>query len=96
MERTIASIKEFLAMRSAGTLVKPCLAMPLEALDPLTLVPRMGMDCLAGDAEALGEFINSVIVQLVVFEESLSLFAHGNTFPGMSITSSWRKVSPMS
>jgi hypothetical protein len=36
--------------------------MLLEALDTLTLVPRMGMGCLAGDAEGLGEFTNGVIV----------------------------------
>ena len=40
------------------------------------------MGGLAGDAEGFGEFRDGVIVQLVVFEDSLLLFAHGNTSPG--------------
>jgi hypothetical protein len=42
----------------------------------------MGLRCLMGYAEAFGWFADGVLVQLVVFEESLSLFTHGNTFPG--------------
>ena len=62
-------------MRPTRVLVKLGLAVLLEPIDPL-------MGGLAGYAEAFGELANGVIVQLLVFEESLSLFAHGNTFPG--------------
>ncbi len=37
---------------------------------------------LPGDHEPFCEFRDGVVVQLVVFEKSLPLFAHGNTFPG--------------
>ena len=40
------------------------------------------MGCLAEYAEAFSEFSDGVIIKLVVFEESLSLFALGNTGPG--------------
>jgi len=40
------------------------------------------MGGLAGYAEAFGKFRDGVVIQLIVFEESLSLFAHGNTSPG--------------
>jgi len=63
------------AVRPTRVLVKLGLAVLLEPIDPL-------MGGLAGYAEAFGELANGVIVQLLVFEESLSLFAHGNTFPG--------------
>ena len=69
-------------MRPTGVLVKPGLAVLLEAVDPLTLVPRMGMGGLAGYAEAFGKFRDGVVIQLIVFEESRSLFAHGNPSPG--------------
>lgn len=49
--------------------------MLLEPVDPFR-------DCLTGYAEAFGEFADGIIVQLIVFEKSLSLFAHGNIFPG--------------
>lgn len=62
--------------------MKPGLAVLLEPVDPLTLVPGMGMGGLAGYAEAFGEFRDAVVVQFVVFEESTSLFGHGNTSPG--------------
>jgi hypothetical protein len=62
--------------------MKAALTVLLVAVDPLTLVPRMGMGRLAGNAEAFGQLRNAVIVQLVVFEETLSLLAHGNTSPG--------------
>ena len=42
------------------------------------------MGCGSGDPKTFGEFGYGVIVQLVVFEESLSLFAHGDTSPGMA------------
>ena len=42
--------------------------------------PLMG--CLAEYAEAFSKFSDGVIIKLVVFEESLSLFARGNTGPG--------------
>src|SRR3990170_1887266 len=38
--------------------------------------------CPSGDAKSFGELGHGVVVQLVVFEEPLSLFAHGNTSPG--------------
>jgi hypothetical protein len=44
--------------------------------------------CLAGNAEAFGEFYDGVVIALVVFEETLSLLAHGNTFSGHGHTSS--------
>jgi hypothetical protein len=37
---------------------------------------------------------NGAVVQLVVFEESRSLLAHGDTSPGHHLL--WEKVSPMS
>ena len=40
------------------------------------------MGCLAESAEAFSKFSDGVIIRLVVFEESLSLFALGNTGPG--------------
>jgi len=56
--------------------------MLLEPADSSTLVPTMGMGNLMGYAETFDEFADGVLVQLVVFEDSLSLFTHGNTFPG--------------
>jgi len=40
------------------------------------------MGRLTGYTETFDEFADGVLVQLVVFEDSLSLFTHGNTFPG--------------
>ena len=60
---------------SISELVKAALTVLLVAVDPL-------MGCLAGYAEAFSELGDRVVVQLVVFEKSLSLFAHGNTSPG--------------
>ena len=62
--------------------MKPGLAVLLEPVDPLTLVPRMGIRGGSGDPETFSELGYGVIIQLVVFEESLSLFAHGDTSPG--------------
>ena len=39
------------------------------------------MGRLTGYTETFDEFADGVLVQLVIFDESLSLFAHGNTFP---------------
>jgi len=63
------------AARPAGALMKAALTVLLVPVDPL-------MGRLAGNAEAFGQLRNAVIVQLVVFEETLSLLAHGNTSPG--------------
>ncbi len=43
-------------------------------------------------APVFGYLGDGVIIQLVIFEESLSLFARGNTFPAP--TSSWRMCYP--
>ena len=55
--------------------MKAALAVLLVPLNPL-------MGCRAGNTETIGELGDRVLVQLIVFEESLPLFAHGNTFPG--------------
>ena len=55
--------------------MKTAVTILLEAVDPL-------IGCLPGDAETFSQFGNGVVVQLEIFEESLSLFSHGNTFPG--------------
>jgi len=52
------------------------------------------MGGLAGYAEAFGELANGVVAQLIIFEESLSLFAHGNTFPGHGHSLLSRKCYP--
>jgi len=62
-------------VRPAGVLVKAALAVLLEPVDPI-------IGCGSGDPKPFGEFSYLVVVQLVVFEESLSLFAHGDTSPG--------------
>ena len=36
---------------------------------------------LPSNAEAFGQHADGVVVQPIVFEEPLSLFSHGNTFP---------------
>ena len=64
------------AVWSTGKLVKTAVTFLLEAVDPL-------IGRLPGDAKSFGQFGNGIVVQLVVFEESLSLFSHGNTFPGL-------------
>ena len=53
--------------------MKAALTVLLVAVDPL-------MGCLAGYAEAFSELGDRVVAQSVIFEETLSLFAHGNTF----------------
>ena len=55
--------------------MKTVLTVLLEAIDPL-------IGCIPGDAETFCQFGNGVVIQLIVFEEPLSLFSHGNTFPG--------------
>jgi hypothetical protein len=55
----------------------------VKALQPVSLEtvnPLVGG--LPADAEAFGQVADGVVVQLVVFEKPLSLFVHGNTFPG--------------
>jgi len=55
--------------------MKAVLTVLLEAVDPLK-------SCLPGDAETLCQLGDGIAVQLIIFEESLSLFSQGNTFPG--------------
>jgi hypothetical protein len=43
------------------------------------MVPLVG--CLPGDAETLCQFGDGGFVQLIIFEETLSSFRHGSTFP---------------
>jgi len=69
--------------------MKPVLAISLEPVDPL-------VGCLTGDTEPFCEFGDGVLVQLVIFEESLSLFTHGNTFPGHEKHLLHEEVLPMS
>ena len=76
-------------MRPAGELVKAVLARLLVAVDPL--VGR-----LPGNAEAVRQVGDRVELQLVVFEEPLSLFAHGNTPPGHGQHLPSKEVLPMS
>jgi len=64
--------------------VKATLAVLLETLNPLALVPRMDIGCLAGNDEAFGEFGDGVVTQLVICDESFTLFAHDDTSPGHS------------
>src|SRR3989304_3438087 len=55
---------------------------PLAAVVPKLLEPGDPLvGCLPGDAKPFRQFANGVVVQLVVFQEPLSLLAHGNTFP---------------
>jgi len=74
-------------VRSTGKFVKAIVTILLESVDPF-------MGGLSGDAETFCQFGYGVVFQIVVFEESLSLFSHGNTFPDP--TSFMRKVLPMS
>ena len=62
-------------MRPTRKLMKADVSILLDAVDPL-------IDYPPGDAESLYQFGNGGSVQLVVFEESLSLFHDGNIFPG--------------
>ena len=55
--------------------MKAALTVLLVAVDPL-------MGGLAGYAEAFSELGDRIVAQSVIFEESLSPFAHGNTSPG--------------
>jgi hypothetical protein len=57
-----------------GELIKAPVIVPLEWMDPF-------VGCLPGDAESPCQFGYGGLVQLTVFEESLSLFCHGNSFP---------------
>ena len=61
----------------------------LVAVDPL-------MGGLAGDTEPIRQLGDRVVVQSVIFEETLSLFAHGNTSPGHGRYLRRREVLPMS
>src|SRR3972149_3275693 len=63
------------SMWPAGELVVAGAAVLLEAGDPL-------VGGLPGDAEAIGQIGEGVTAELEVLEEAISLFAHGNTFPG--------------
>jgi len=56
--------------------------MLLEPADSSTLVPTMGMGNLMGYAETFGRLADGIVIQRVIFEKSMSLFTHGNTFPG--------------
>jgi len=62
-------------VRPARQLLKPCQAPLAIPVDPL-------VGCLSGDVEPLGQLRHGAAVQLVVFNESLLLLAHGNTAPG--------------
>ena len=62
------------SVRSARSLVKATVTKLLESIDLL-------MGCLPRDAKPISQFGNGVVDQLIVFDESLSLFTHGNTFP---------------
>jgi hypothetical protein len=37
------------------------------------------MGCSSGDPEPLSQFGDGVVVQKIIFDETLSLLAHGNT-----------------
>src|SRR3990170_5065828 len=52
-----------------------------------SIAPNSMPGCPSGDAESFGELGHGVVVQLVVFEEPLSLLAHGIIFQGMGGTS---------
>jgi hypothetical protein len=65
---------------TAGELVEAVVAKELRAADPL-------MGSAARDAEAIGKLRDGVEAEPVVFDEALSFFAHGNTFPGHGHTS---------
>jgi hypothetical protein len=58
--------------------MKAVVSILFEAVDPF-------MGCLSGKAETFCQFSNGVVAQLVIFEESLSLLSHGNTFPGYGL-----------
>ncbi len=73
------------AMWTARLILQAALSVLLISFDPF-------MRCLAGDAKSLSEFCFRVEVQKIIFDESLSLFTHGNTFSAP--TSSWRKCYP--
>jgi hypothetical protein len=68
-------------MWSARVLMKPILAMPLETVDPLAVVPRMDIGSYSRSVEAFSDLWYSVVGQLVVFMKPLPLFAHGDLFP---------------
>jgi hypothetical protein len=61
-------------MRPSGLVGQTFLAVIMVTFDPL-------VGCLSRDAVSLGQLRYGVIVQLMIAEEVLSLFAHGNTFP---------------
>ena len=75
-------------VRASRYLMIAILAILLETIDP----PVCGV---SGNSKPLSKIGNGVVVQLVVFEESLSLFAHGNTFPRHGPHLLLEKVLPM-
>jgi hypothetical protein len=52
------------------------------------------MGCSSGDPEPLSQFGDGVVVQKIIFDETLSLLAHGNTFPWHRHTSYQSKCYP--
>jgi hypothetical protein len=58
--------------------MKTFVTIPLEWMDPL-------VGYLPVDAETLFQFGYGGFVQSVAFEESLSLFLHGNTIPRLGL-----------
>jgi hypothetical protein len=60
--------------RIARWLIKATVTILFEVFDPL-------IGCLPGDARAFSKFGYGGLIQLIIFDESLSLFRHGNTFP---------------
>lgn len=62
------------AVRSTGLPMAAAVATFLESVDPL-------MASLSRDAVAFGQIAGGLVAQPVVFEETFSLFAHGDTPP---------------
>jgi hypothetical protein len=69
--------------------MKAAVAILLETVDPL-------ISSFPGNAKSFSKLCDGVAVQLVVFETPLSLFTHGNTFPGHGLHLLIKKVLPMS
>jgi hypothetical protein len=71
----------------ASKIARAILAILPKSIDSLALVPRstrrvrMGIGSFPGNAKSFGKIYDGVVVQLAVFEETLSLLASGNTFP---------------
>ena len=76
-------------MWTARLILQAALSVLLISFDPF-------MRCLAGDVKSIGKFCFRVEVQNLIFEESLSLFTHGNTFPGHGMHLLHEEVLPMS